>query len=277
MLDKIRSAGKPLGEYVEDKIYYGVKTGFNEAFIIDGDKRDELIKKDPGSADIIKPFVIGDDVRRYRIDFCERYIILARTGIEISKYPHILDHLSRFQKQLEKRWDKGKFWWELRPCDYYAEFEKPKIVWPEIAKESRFAWEDKKYFYNKTCFIMPSMDFYLLGLLNSKLIWYFLQRTCPVLGDPDKRGRLTQQWVYIRQIPVKVVSPKAANQSYVFIQSKVQEALDLQERLSSLKAESDRVITERQIKAIDRQIDEQVYDLYGLSKEEIAVIEEPAA
>jgi len=127
-LDRMNEAGTPLGEYVDNKIYYGVKTGFNKAFIIDKNTRESLINTDPASAEIIKPFVMGDDVRKYQINYRERYLILTKTGVEIERYPKIFEHLQKFQPHLEKRLDKGKHWWELRACTYYSQFERPKII-----------------------------------------------------------------------------------------------------------------------------------------------------
>src|SRR5947209_19031809 len=81
-----------------------------------------------------------------------RYLIWTYVGIPIDQYPAIYKHLQRYQTQLEKRWDKGNFWWELRPCDYYSSFEEPKIVYPDIASHPRFAFTDTKEFVDTTVF-----------------------------------------------------------------------------------------------------------------------------
>ena len=286
LLNKIKAAGIPLGDYVHGKIYRGVLTGFNEAFVIDRATRDALIKKDKASAEIIKPFVVGDDVRRYHVNFRERYLLFTRHGIDIDRYPAIKEYLVQWKKELTPKSSKndsvgrksGTYkWYEIQDTvDYYPEFEKPKIIWPEIAKESRFAWENNAYFYNKTCFIMPSSDHYLLGLLNSKLVWYFLLRICPVLGDPDKKGRLTQQSVYVKQIPVRSIKNKDNEIRSGNIANLAAEMISLHQRLASAKAEADRLVIERQIKASDKKIDQLVYELYGLTDEEIRIIDESA-
>jgi hypothetical protein len=147
-LQKMAAAGIPLGEYVNKKIYVGIKTGLNKAFWIDDAKRAELIAKDPKSAEIIKPLAVGDDVRKWHIRNKDKYLIFTPIGINIKRYPAIFEHLNQWKPELEKRYDKGKFYWELRACDYYAEFEKPKIVYPEIAKESRFAFDNKSLLFN---------------------------------------------------------------------------------------------------------------------------------
>ena len=275
IMEKMKAVGTPLGEYVKGRIYRGILTGFNEAFIIDRRKREELIKADPKSEEIIKPFVVGDDVRKYQINFRERYLILTKIGVEIDDYPAIFEHLKSYQKQLEKRWDKGNHWWELRACDYYEEFEKPKIVWPEIAMESRFAFDKKSLYFNKTCFIMPVSDFYLLGVLNSRLVWSFLKRICPVLGDPDKRGRLTQQATYVKQIPVyKVVArDKARKSAFKEIEKLVMETLRLNEELVVAFSAIDKRRLQERISETEKDIDRLVYQIYGLTDKEIAVVE----
>jgi hypothetical protein len=86
-LQKMAAAGVPLGEYVNGQIYYGIKTGFNQAFVIDGAKRAELIAKDAKSAEIIKPLAVGDDVRKWHIRNKDKYLIVTPIGINIKRYP----------------------------------------------------------------------------------------------------------------------------------------------------------------------------------------------
>ena len=274
-IEKIKGIGLPLGEYVKGKLYRGILTGFNKAFVIGRDTRDNLVNSDPKSRELIKPFIVGDDVRKFRINFRERYLIVTEIGVPIKEYPAVFEYLKKYKSDLEKRWDKGKHWWELRACGYYSEFKKPKIVWPEIAKESRFAWDDNSYYCNKTCFIIPSEDFYLLGILNSRLVWEFLLTTCPVLGDPDKRGRLTQQAVYVEQIPIRNInfSDRADRARHDKMVALVEEMLALHKRLAAAKADADKQRLERAIKATDRKIDTLVYELYGLTDEEIRIVE----
>lgn len=96
-----------MSEYLNNKIYRGVLTGFNEAFVIDETKKEELVKADSNSFEIIFPFVLGDDIRKYEIRDKSRYIILTKIGVDITKYPSVFSHLSLYKSQLEKRWDKG--------------------------------------------------------------------------------------------------------------------------------------------------------------------------
>ena len=142
LLKKIQNAGVPFGEYVKGKVYRGVLTGLNEAFIIDKATRDRLIEEDKRSAEIIKPFLAGRDIKRYEPPKSGKYLILFPRGFTNRRgnnpknawrwlqenYPAIADHLEPFKTKAEKRADKGEFWWELRACDYYEEFEKNKII-----------------------------------------------------------------------------------------------------------------------------------------------------
>ncbi|HSV93926.1 MAG TPA: DNA methyltransferase, partial [Desulfobacterales bacterium] len=139
-LRKMEQAGVPLGEYVQGRIYYGVKTGLNEAFVIDGAKRAELIARDPSSAQIIRPLAVGDDVRRWRVSYRDRYLIYMPHGTDGSRYPAILDHLLPYRARLQNRATR-QAWYELQQpqARYAATFLEPKIVYPDIAKEPRFA------------------------------------------------------------------------------------------------------------------------------------------
>jgi len=260
ILDQMREAGTPLGEYVKSRIYNGIKTGFNKAFVIDRRKRDELIAADPASAEIIKPFVVGDDVRKYQINFREKYLILTKIGDEIDNYPAIFRHLKHYQKQLEKRWDKGEHWWELRVCDYYEEFEKPKIVWPEIAKESRFTLDSSFYYLNNKCFMIPTFDFCLLGILNSNCVWQFLLTKCSPLGNPDRGGGIELRQIYMAQLPIPSASPSESK----VITSLVKNRLELTEKLKEAFTAKQKADIQDEIEEVEREIDLKVAGLYGV-------------
>ena len=173
IIDKMKAVSTPLGQLVHGKIYYGIKTGFNEAFVIDRHTREQLIRADANSAEIIKPFLVGEDIKRYRVDYNDRYIILTKIGTHIEHYPAVFAHLQQYQEQLEKRWDKGSHWWELRACDYYEQFEQPKIMWPVIAISNKFAFTRQGYFSNDKTFFIPTDDLYLLAILNSNAAFFF--------------------------------------------------------------------------------------------------------
>jgi type I restriction-modification system DNA methylase subunit len=141
LLEKIKSQGIPLKEYVKGKIYRGVLTGFNEAFVIDEATKKRLIKEDPKSAELIKPFLVGRDIRRYEKPKSDKYLIFTRRGVSINQYPAIENYLLKFKECLvpkpldwkgKKKWPGRKpgsyKWYEIQDTvEYFLEFEKPKI------------------------------------------------------------------------------------------------------------------------------------------------------
>jgi len=249
LMEKIRKAGKPLGEVIGGKFYYGVKTGFNEAFVIDEAKRKELIAADPKSVEIIKPFLRGQDIKRWKVDWAGLYLIKTEIGVDIKRYPAIFAHLKQFQKQLEKRWDKGEHWWELRACDYYAEFEKPKIIWPDIAPTVNFSYARDPLYVVNTAYILPSDDLGLLAVLNSKVTEFCYR----AMSAQVRGGYLRFIASYINEIPI----PGYKRDDF----TNVVEALLLS-------------TDESEIKALESKIDHMVEAVFGLSKEEIAIIHE---
>ena len=206
ILNRIRENSTTLTEYCDGQIQYGIKTGFNKAFIIDAETRNTLIDEDPRSAEIIKPYVIGDDIRKYEIQFRDRYLIWTYIGVPIAQYPAIFNHLQQFEERLARRQDQGEHWWELRSCSYYDDFEKPKIVYPIIAKEPRFTLDLDNYFVNDKCFIVPRQDFYFLALLNSRLLFKIAKLSVSVLGDPNAGGRLELRAVHLQHLPIRRIN-----------------------------------------------------------------------
>ncbi|HYT41746.1 MAG TPA: TaqI-like C-terminal specificity domain-containing protein, partial [Methylomirabilota bacterium] len=189
ILDKLKLSSVPLGKYIDGKIRRGILTGFNEAFVIDRSTRDRLVAQDPKCVEIIKPFLVGEDVRKYTLDFQNRYLLWTYIGVPINQYPAIYKHLQQYQVQLEKRWDKGNYWWELRHCDYYTDFEQAKIFYPDVSISNKFAIDEEGSYAGNTVYLIPKNDRYLLTLLNSRLIWTYLKRVCTALGDVEDGGR----------------------------------------------------------------------------------------
>jgi hypothetical protein len=166
LLEKLRKAGTPLGEYVNGRFYYGIKTGFNEAFIVDRETRNQLIAEHPSSEEVLKPFLRGKDVKRWVVNFAEQYLIKIESSenkqhtwsnksdkeaekIFSQTYPAIYKHLNQYRENLIKRYDQGKYFWELRSCKYWGEFETIKIAYPNICSRNSFAWDEQKYLTNQ--------------------------------------------------------------------------------------------------------------------------------
>jgi hypothetical protein len=220
ILERMKNKGIKLKEYSNGEIYRGLITGLTKVFIIDEKTKNQMIEEDQKNENLIKPFIIGDDIRRYQPSISSKYVILIPKGWTNEQspdakdkwhwfkenFPAISRYLEPFAELAEKRLDKGDYWWELRACEYYPVFEKPKIIYPNICRESRFTFDEQKFYLNNACYFIPIEDMYLLGLLNSKLIWLFLKRTCTCLGDPDKGGRLQLFDIYIRELPLRRIS-----------------------------------------------------------------------
>jgi hypothetical protein len=183
LLTKIKAKVIPLGEYVSGKIYRGILTGLNKAFVIDAKTKEKLIDEDPKSSELIKPFLAGRDIKRYEMPANDKYLILMPRcwtreksdgsmdafGWLRQNYPAIANHLLPFAEAAQKRYDKGEYWWELRACDYYGEFEKPKIIVPAIVRTASYAYDKSGIYSNDKTSIIPTADLYLLGILNSKI------------------------------------------------------------------------------------------------------------
>ncbi len=245
VLRRMETGTVPLGQYVNGQIYYGIKTGFNPAFVIDGAKRAALVAQDARSDEIIKPLAVGDDVRKWRIDKRDAWLIVTPIGTDIHRYPAIFAHLKQWQPQLEKRWDQGHHWWELRACDYYAAFDQPKIVYPEIAKEPRFAFDSSQLYTNNKAFFIPLNDLYLLAVLNSSLAWDYMKLACAVLGDENRGGRVMLQWVNLKRLPI----PQAPEAERAAIATLARRCVDARGVGCT---------------AWEREIDERVARLYGV-------------
>jgi hypothetical protein len=241
---QMESVSKPLHEYINGEIYWGIKTGFNEAFIIDGDTRAKLIFEDPASDTIIKPLLVGKDSGKWNINNKNKYLIVTEIGIEITRYPSVFRHLQQYQSQLEKRSDQGNHWWELRSCAYYAAFNRPKIVFPDIAKHPRFSLDKSGGYVDATAFMIDTDDLYLLGLLNSKPVYeYFIELGATIRGDYLRFKRQ-----YVKNIPI----PQASEMVQKAISKLVQKCLDAK----GVDCE-----------AWEKEIDEIVAGLYGFASE----------
>jgi hypothetical protein len=274
IMEKINYRAIPLPSYINGKLYRGLITGLNQAFIIDSQTRDKLIAKDPKNGAIIKPLVGGRDVRRYSLEFKEKYLIWTYIGVPINEYPVIFEHLKQYQPGLQKRWDKGNYWWELRACDYYEKFPKPKIIYPDIATNCRF-YLDKEGFYSaNTTYFIPSEDLYLLGTLNSKLAQFYFSQVCAGLeGGNSVYLRFFGE--YMEKFPVRTInfSDPADAARHARMVGLVEGMLALHKRQAGAQLPQEKETLQRQIQATDGQIDRLVYELYGLTEEEIKIVE----
>jgi len=277
LLDKLHQKGMPLKEYVKGKIYRGVLTGLNEAFVIDAKTREKLIASDAKSEELIKPFLLGRDIKRYQPLSIERYLILIPKGWTKLKsqgtknawswlkhhYPSLANHLQVFSKPAQKRYDQGEYWWELRGCNYYDEFEKPKIIIPAIVQKASYAFDKSGFYSNDKTSIIASDDLYLLGLLNSQVLDFVLHS----IASTKRGGYFEYKPMYVQKLPIRLIdfdnqTDKAKHDKMVQL---VEIMLTLNQKLQTNLDSHSRTVFKRQIEATDRQIDNLVYQLYDLT------------
>jgi len=181
--EKIEKAGKALKEW-DIEINYGVKTGLNEAFIISGEKRSDLINSDPKSKEIIKPVLRGRDIKKYGHNFADKWLINTHNGIkekgikrvDINDYPSIKKHLDYYWKELEERNDQGDTPYNLRNCAYLEDFSKEKIIYPDIMRlpRNKNLLNEYPYFYFDTNNFYPEATNFMIVGNNIENIFLFL-------------------------------------------------------------------------------------------------------
>jgi adenine-specific DNA-methyltransferase len=260
------------------KCYRGLLTGLNEAFIIDGRIRE-------GGA--IYPVYEGKDLKKWQSPTATKQMIIfpaKSTKKQFTKditedaafaklkerYPLTMQHLKPFREKALQRLDKGDFWWEMRNCAYYDLFQKPKILFPNLQNTNKFSLDNKGIYVNAPAVFLPNNDTYLLGVLNSKIVWYFLKSICVVRNG----GYIEVKPQYFEQIPIPAATPEQRAPIIALVErilaakaaagTNVGEVLNLSD--SSAAAAVDTAVLEAQIDAL-------VYALYDLTAAEIAVVE----
>jgi hypothetical protein len=281
LIKKLMEMGQPLSEYVDGKIYRGILTGLNEAFVIDAATRERLIAQDPRSSELIKPFLAGRDIKRYETPTSNKFLIFTRRGVEIENYPAIKEYLGQFKDKLmpkPRNWKGGKWkgrkpgpyeWYEIQDTvAYHNEFKKPKIIYPNICSRPEFTMDQNGWYTNQKCFIIAVDDLYLLGILNSSMTMFLIRSLLPKL-----RGSFFEpSYVYFKNFPIKVPNISKDKYNQEQISRLVNEILSLHQQIVETKIDEDKLMLKRQIDIIDEQIDRLVFDLYGLSEEETAII-----
>ncbi|WP_172919331.1 Eco57I restriction-modification methylase domain-containing protein [Capnocytophaga canis] len=253
---KIEAVGVPLKDW-DINIYRGILTGFNEAFIIDGNKRNEILancktdEERQKTDELIRPILRGRDIKRYGYDFADLWLINTHNGVKekaikpinIEDYPAIKSHLNLYYDKLKKRADKGDTPYNLRNCAYIEEFSKQKIVYQELTQGSCFYFDkNAEYLVSNTGYLITGKHLhYLLTFLNSKFIEYSFRRFYSVsLGEKGLRW-LAQ---YMEKLPI------------------IQPTKEIEQNLSKLLDINNY-----------NEIDKFIYHLYNLTNEEIELIE----
>jgi len=283
--EKIEYQGIVLKDW-DISIKSGIKTGFNEAYIIDENKKNELIKENPNSIEVLKPYLRGRDVSRYSYDFKNLWLLNIHNNppMDINKYPAIKEHLDMYYEKIEKRSDKGETPYNLRNCAFLDKFEKDKIIWIELSDLGKFTLDIQNKFVDMTIFFISGNNLkYLLSILNSKLIFWYFNLICAESGVGTNRWKKT----YVEQLPIPKIDNNEEKEYINFVdkilvsKQKIKDyRILLDEAISSdnfdreIKLKIEIESFEKIIVYSEKEIDKMVYELYGLSDDEIKIVEE---
>ncbi|WNL33254.1 N-6 DNA methylase [Arcobacter cryaerophilus gv. pseudocryaerophilus] len=279
LLQKLHKNTILLDEYTNGEIFYGIKTGLNEAFVIDKNKKDEIVKKDSKSIEIIKPLLRGRDISKYEINFAEQYLIYAHNKINIEDYPAVKEHLEAYKTKLEKRAGK-QLWWQLQ-SNSFKDFGKSKIVYMKMQTKVAFSIDYDNCLINDALFCYLKDDKFLLSFLNSKLGWFLISSFCTQIQNGYQL-----MYDYFKQIPI----PKIDEESQKPFIKLVDEILEAKQKIKDYKPLLDEAIKnnnfDREIAlkkelenlenictTNEKTIDQMVYKLYDLTPDEIKIVE----
>ncbi|WP_303034930.1 Eco57I restriction-modification methylase domain-containing protein [uncultured Duncaniella sp.] len=249
---KIESVGTPLKDW-DIQINYGIKTGFNEAFIISSEKRDEILancadeQERTRTENLIRPILRGRDIKRYGYKWSGLWLINTHNGVKgkierirIEDYPSVKAYLDQFWDKISTRSDKGDTPYNLRNCAYMEDFDKPKIIWGNLNLKPSYALAEGAFYVNAPSPMIVPASKYLLAILNSKVGDYYIRN----LGVTRNGGYFEYKPMFVEQLPVPIISE------------------DEQEALEIILSES-----------TQETIDSIIYSLYALSEQEIEFIE----
>lgn len=272
---KIERIGTPLKEWYGLNIYRGILTGYNEAFIITTEKRNEILAncKDEAekerTAKLIRKMLRGRDIKRYSYEWAGLWVIgtFPSLKIDIEQYPALKQYLSQFLPRIEQSGEKGcrkktsNKWFETQDnIAYYEEFEKEKIVYPETTQGAYFVYDNKGIFLEKTAFFIVCENLkYLLGLLSSNLITYYYKN----FSQGCKLG--TKGYQYNKHALENLPIPKINSKN----QNIVDELINLVDEILKAKEQDKNANTQE----LENKINSLVYKLYNLTEEEIKIIE----
>lgn len=235
---KLQSGHKTL-KNVYGTPYRGLLTGLNEAFVLDGATKDRLMLEDGRSASLLKPFLRGENLKKWRVEAHNEHLLLIKNGstrlgfeaqhgqtlhqaagsesVEAlawqwfsAQQPAVARWLKNFEPQARKRSDQGEFWWELRACAYYDKFDLPKIWYPDLSQGAKFSFDALGYCAGNTVYFIAEAPMWTTALLNSKLIWFYLSGICDAMRGGEWRLRLFTE--NMERIPLPEATEAQSNQ-----------------------------------------------------------------
>ena len=266
----VNSSFPTLKEYLGSSAKYGIKTGLSKAFLISEKTRDAILKKDNSSKEVIVPFLTGKDISPYERPQTNKYLIIFRKGDTLKlmgretateeeawaflqvRYPGVCGWLKPYEEKAKKRSDKGDFWWELRACDYYVKFGTPKIMYQTFQVKPDFIYDTEGSFCNNSMWIIPTENKSLLGLLNSKIGWWLISNFCTQI-----QSGYQLIWDYFSRIPIAL--SKGGDEKIAGYVDRI-----LATKQADAKADTS---------ALEHEIDCRLYEIYGLTNEEVKVVD----
>ncbi len=292
--EKIEAVGTPLKDW-NIKINFGIKTGYNNAFIIDDATRQALVAADPKTAEIIKPLLRGKNIQRYQVQWSNLWLITTFPSLklDIDDYPTVKNHLLSFgQDRLEQsgknlagggrsRKKTQHSWFETQDSiAYHEDFAKEKLVWITLSNTGRFAYDDSGIYCEANTFMMTGEGIkYLCAVLNTKLICWYLQQIAPTSG----MGTLLWKKIYVETIPIpkiatavpkslksvadkplsaNVINPKVSRDEHDLITTIVDYIIYLKEQPSTDGKDLAYARDYMMVKYFEQIIDGLVYELY---------------
>ncbi len=265
---KIEAVGIPLKEW-NVKIYRGILTGLNEAFIIDTPTKDKLIAADPKSAEIIRPILRGRDIKRYSYSFASLWLIstFPSRKYDIDDYPAVKDYLLSFGmerieqtgktyvidgKEIKARKKTNNKWFETQDSiAYWDDFSKQKIVWGNLCLSAQYSLAEEGVVINAPATMIVPGDKFLLGALNSRIGDFFIRG----LGVTRNGGYFEYKPMFIEQLPVPMLSDSERHPYIVLID----EILDLRKHGKDT--------TQKEL-----ELDRLFFSLYALNEQEICYL-----
>lgn len=256
ILSKLNKNTISLKEFVSGKIYSGIKTGFNKAFVIKNeDDSNKLLNSE--SKAILRHYAQSTDIKQWGIENDNKYFLATGYDIDVMhKYPTAFAFLNQFKKELIQRGDKGLKYYNLRPCAYYDDFDKTKIIYIHTAKDHQFYYDTKGYYINNSCYMIVSDSKFLFCFLNSKLFKYFKKIKFVAYGDGQIDGRCKLDYNKMITVPIK----KDVDEK---------EFAKIVDQILAAKKANPQADTSD----LEHQIDQLVYKLYNLTPAEIETIE----
>jgi hypothetical protein len=273
LLDRLMSCGRPLAQVVGRDPAMGINSGLNDAYYIDDQERLRLIDEDGKSEPLIKRFIRGRDLRRWTSKWQHTWHIVLPSSLDKNwpwaeldseaeaesmfslAYPALHRHLKKYEELLRKRTARGKFWWELRSCDYYSDYEGPKLLVQGIAYYSQFAFDPEGYYINNMVAFIPSSDLYIVGILNSRAAWWLINHTF----QPRKDGGRSLDIQHLLAMPIPDVEEDLKEE----IRREVASAIELVRTDTSDRSK---------LSTVELRINALVETAFGLSNDELTIL-----